>query len=267
MNGRFNGTALEWLGGNTVQNPTDTYCLAQYCMSPELGVNIQLFIKLLAALFLGVVAGYERFFHGHAAGMRTYGLVCMASAGLVAISGYPESWFGGDLAKTIPPDPSRIIQGIVTGIGFLGAGVIVHDQFSTHGLTSAASIWASSAIGILVGIGFYPAAIFLTALLATGMVWVKKIENSLPSNDEIAVTLQFNQDFTPNLDNVRQYLLEKNYGIAKRSLIIIRHSASTEWRFTVVSNNRKVKAPITSLAEHLSRIEGITGFQLAHARN
>lgn len=250
-----------------MSNPVESYCLAGYCMSPESGVNIQLLVKLLAALFLGVVAGYERFYHGHAAGMRTYGLVCMASAGLVAISGYPESWFGGDLAKTVPPDPSRIIQGIVTGIGFLGAGVIVHDQFSTHGLTSAASIWASSAIGILVGIGFYPAAIFLTALLATGMVWVKKIENSLPSNEEIAVTLQFNKDFSPHLENVRQCLIEKDYTIAKRSLVVIRHNASTEWRFTVVSDNRKVKEPIAPLAEHLSGIEGIIGFQLAHARN
>ena len=102
--------------------------------------------------------------------MRTYGLVCMASAALVVLAGYPDYWFGGRAIAPVSLDPSRTIQGIVTGIGFLGAGVIMKDGFSISGLTTAASLWASSAIGILVGIGFYAAAILLAFLSAACMI-------------------------------------------------------------------------------------------------
>src|SRR5450830_592478 len=162
-----------------------------YWSGPALDASLRLVSDLLGALLLGGLVGYERFYHGHAAGMRTYGVVCMASAALVSILGHPAGWYGGHVAISIGADPTRVIQGIVTGIGFLGAGVIVHEQFSTHGLTTAASIWASSAIGILVGIELYPAAIFLTALSAACMTLVNQLENRLPSREGIAVVLEF----------------------------------------------------------------------------
>lgn len=84
--------------------------------------------------------------------MRTYGLVCMASAALTVMTGYPGAWYGGfDAAAAHGSDPTRVIQGIFTGIGFLGAGVIMKDGLTISGLTTAASIWAASAIGVLLG--------------------------------------------------------------------------------------------------------------------
>jgi len=234
---------------------------------PALLVNLKLLLKIFGALCLGVLVGYERFYHGHAAGMRTYGLVCMASSGLVALSGYPEAWFGGQIASVNTADPTRIIQGIVTGIGFLGAGVIVHEQFSTRGLTSAASIWASSVIGIMVGIGFFPAAIFLTILSTLCMVLVKKIENNLPSNEEIAVILEFRNGGAPNAEKLQQLAKGKGYIIANRSLSVINKDMKMEWHFILVAVDRIVEEPITELAEELASIEGVIGFQLAHARN
>src|SRR5450830_217632 len=122
-----------------------------YWSGPAMDASLRVLANLLAALVLGAIVGYERFYHGHAAGMRTYGVVCMASAARVAIVGHPDVWFASHNAMATVADPTRVIQGIVTGIGFLGAGVIVHAQYSTHGLTTAASIWASSAIGSLTG--------------------------------------------------------------------------------------------------------------------
>ena len=111
---------------------------------------------------LGLLVGYERSYHGRAAGMRTYGIVCMASAALTVFAGYPGFWWGGmEGMAHVPVDPTRVVQGIVTGVGFLGAGVIMKEGLNISGLTTAASIWASSAIGVLVGIGFYGAAIFV----------------------------------------------------------------------------------------------------------
>jgi putative Mg2+ transporter-C (MgtC) family protein len=246
---------------------TDINSWVIFNSDPELLVNIKLLIKILGALCLGVLIGYERFYHGHAAGMRTYGLVCMASSGLVALSGYPEAWFGGQTALVNTADPTRIIQGIVTGIGFLGAGVIVHEQYSTRGLTSAASIWASSVIGIMVGIGFYPAAIFLTMLSTLCMILVKKIENNLPSNEEIAVILEFPKGGAPSADKLQQLVRGKGYIIANRSLSVINKDRKIEWHFILVAVDRTVDEPITVLSDQLATIEGIVGFQLAHARN
>src|SRR5512147_1158352 len=129
--------------------------LAAYWSAVEVETNIIVFMNLLGAMLLGLVVGYERSYHGRAAGMRTYGLVCMASAALVVIVGYPAYWYGGHVAPSAVAyaDPTRVIQGIVTGIGFLGAGVIMKDGFSISGLTTAASIWACAAIGIMVGVG------------------------------------------------------------------------------------------------------------------
>ena len=71
------------------------------------------------------------------------------------IAGYPNYWYGGIAAISPGVDPTRVIQGIVTGIGFLGAGVIMKEGFNISGLSTAASIWTSSAIGVMMGVGFY----------------------------------------------------------------------------------------------------------------
>ena len=127
---------------------------------PGVAVNLTLFLNMLGALLLGLLVGYERSYHGRAAGMRTYGMVCMASCALTVLCVYPQHWLGDHSLSSV--DPTRVIQGVVTGIGFLGAGLIMKDGMSISGLTTAASIWASSAIGVLVGVGFYGAAVLLS---------------------------------------------------------------------------------------------------------
>jgi putative Mg2+ transporter-C (MgtC) family protein len=101
--------------------------LASYWSAALVATNILIFFNILGALVLGLLVGYERAYHGHAAGMRTYGLVYMASAALTVIAGYPGFWFGGQVATAANVDPTRVVQGIVTGIGFLGAGVIMKE--------------------------------------------------------------------------------------------------------------------------------------------
>src|SRR6185437_13206463 len=100
-------------------------------------------LRTIAALAAGGVIGLERSYHGRAAGLRTYALVSFGSALLVA-GGQYELFSTRDSGEV-----TRIIQGIVTGIGFLGAGVIVKEGFSVRGLTTAESIWVASAIGIV----------------------------------------------------------------------------------------------------------------------
>ena len=159
----------------------DTPTLLGFWSHETIEGNVLLFMHLVGSMLLGMFVGYERSYHGRAAGMRTFSLVCMASTGIVAVFGSPEVWFGGQHLSTITADgPSRVIQGIVTGIGFLGAGVIIHEGRSVSGLSTAASIWAAAAIGILIGLGFYVAGISLALLCAFSMSIVLQLERWLP---------------------------------------------------------------------------------------
>ena len=132
--------------------------LQHYWSSGFLAANAFIGLNLVGALLLGMLVGYERSYNGRAAGMSLYGLVCMASTALTVFVGHASFWYGGT-ANPLPADPTRVVQGVVTGIGFLGAGVIMKDGLSISGLTTAASIWAASAIGVLLGVGFYAAAL------------------------------------------------------------------------------------------------------------
>jgi putative Mg2+ transporter-C (MgtC) family protein len=240
--------------------------LRAYWSHAELATNAVILMNLVGALLLGLLVGYERSYHGRAAGMRTYGLVCMASCALTVIGGYPADWFGGHLAMG-PTDPTRIIQGIVTGIGFLGAGVIMREGFNISGLTTAASIWASSVIGIMVGIGFYISAMGLAFLCAMSMIFLSKLEAWLPSRHAVAITLRFKNDYVPHEDGMRQLVLTQGYEIAGGSLMIASEHGMQEWRFVAIALNKYSGSSLSAMAAALALFKGIDSFQLSHARN
>ncbi len=241
--------------------------LAAYWSDSQITTNLIIFLNLMGALALGLIVGYERSYHGRAAGMRTYGLVCMASTAITVVAGYPHFWYGGQVATLVGPDPTRVIQGVVTGIGFLGAGVIMREGFNISGLTTAASIWTSSAIGILVGVGFYAAAILLTVLAAACMQWGSVLENWLPSKPAIAIVMQFKYGFTPQLSFLQKIADERGYDIADGTLIINFKEGKSEWRFVAVARGKNKGAPMNDLAQDLTRFDGVENFFLSHSRN
>jgi putative Mg2+ transporter-C (MgtC) family protein len=242
--------------------------LSRYWSAPEIAANIVVFLNLLGALLLGMLVGYERSYHGRAAGMRTYGLVCMASAALTVIVGYSSFWYGGQGGATpATADPTRVIQGIVTGIGFLGAGVIMKDGFSISGLTTAASIWTSSAIGILIGVGLYAAGMLLALLATLSMVWVSRLEGWLPARPAVAIVLRFGKDIDPSPELLQRAALSRGYEIASSSISINYQDGQPEWHFVAVALGKDVAEPIAVLASELARFEGVQSFNLSHARN
>ena len=139
----------------------------------------EIMVKILLALILGLIVGFERWYKGKAAGIRTYALVSMGSAlfTVLSVHGFVQS-FG--------TDPSRIAAQVVVGVGFIGAGLIFFRDGGVRGLTTAAGIWASSAIGMAVGVGFYSVAIytvFLTLLILAGIRFIEKIMPRPPEKD------------------------------------------------------------------------------------
>jgi putative Mg2+ transporter-C (MgtC) family protein len=241
--------------------------LSAYWSVPELVTNGVILLNLIGALLLGLLVGYERSYHGRAAGMRTYGLVCMAAAALTVIGGYPEFWFGGHGAASVSADPTRVVQGIVTGIGFLGAGVIMREGFNISGLTTAASIWASAVIGIMVGVGFYLSAMGLAFLCAMSMIFLSRLEQWLPSRHAVAITMGFRHGFVPREDALLAIARKRGYDIAGGSLTIQSKQGMQEWHFVAVALNKNSGARLSEMARELAAFEGIDSFHLSHARN
>ncbi|MCS6978724.1 MAG: MgtC/SapB family protein [Flavobacteriales bacterium] len=141
------------------------------------------FTRLFLALFLGAAVGLERQWRQKSAGLRTNTLVSLGSAAFTFISFALTETQGGQYRG----DATRIIGQIVTGIGFLGAGVIMKDGLSVQGLNTAATIWCSAAVGALCGVGLPFQAILLAAMVVLTHVALRPLGlfiNSLPSQKE-----------------------------------------------------------------------------------
>jgi len=138
---------------------------------PDLGQAIRIGLRLLIAALLGGILGYERERSGKSAGIRTHMLVSMGSALFVLI---PQQ------SGVAPTDISRVVQGIVAGVGFLGAGTIMKatDSHQVKGLTTAAGIWLTAAIGMAAGLGRETTAVFST-LLAVGVLSLEPLFRGL----------------------------------------------------------------------------------------
>lgn len=115
------------------------------------------FLGVLIALGLGFAIGFERKLRSKEAGIRTHTVVCVGAALIMVVSKYG---FGDGKA-----DLSRVAAQIVSGVGFLGAGIIVYRQHEIHGLTTAAGVWATAGVGMAAGAGLYILALLATALL------------------------------------------------------------------------------------------------------
>jgi putative Mg2+ transporter-C (MgtC) family protein len=137
-------------------------------------ISIATLLRLLAALAAGMAVGLNRDLSGKSVGMRTLGLVALGAA-LVILAGT-----GPDGLHFAPDAVSRVIQGVLTGIGFIGAGVILHDRGgrTVHGLTTAASVWISAALGIAAGLGAWIVLIAGAALALLTLVFGRGLEHT-----------------------------------------------------------------------------------------
>lgn len=134
--------------------------------------NVQIAIKLLLAVIAGGVIGLERELKRKPAGLRTNILICVSATLLMITSRH----IGGGAPFT---DPARLVAQVIAGVGFLGAGVILRSRGSVTGLTTAATIFAVTAIGITIGDGMYAVAIAVTMLIVAVLVILGRVEGAI----------------------------------------------------------------------------------------
>lgn len=148
-------------------------------------------IRLLAAVIVGGAIGMDRAYRGRAAGFRTHILVCLASSLLMVLMDY--QWMSASITdgSIIRMDPARMAQGIMTGIGFLGAGVIMQDKQSVRGLTTAASIWITATIGIVLGAGYLEIGIIAALLTLITLAIFNRLIDVLPMRHYAYLNLRF----------------------------------------------------------------------------
>jgi putative Mg2+ transporter-C (MgtC) family protein len=136
---------------------------------------IQILIKLGLAILLGGAIGLEREFGHKPAGLRTNILICLGSTMMMTLSGLLLRGQAADLF-----DPLRVAAGVITGMGFIGAGAVIRASGHVHGLTTAATVWVVTGLGLVIGAGYYWIAAVFAAVVVFSLVLFRKIEQVLP---------------------------------------------------------------------------------------
>src|SRR5229473_5893905 len=229
-------------------------------MTPLDHGQLVIIARIMAALLIGGLIGFERTFHGRPAGFRTHALVSVASALLMLVTVYQADWMTAAPLDTIRTDPTRMAQGIMTGIGFLGAGVIFKEGLTVRGLTTAASIWITAAIGILVGVGFYLPAIVgsIATLIVLGVF--RTIEARMPSEFYAHHTIRFAREAIIPEPDLRKLIGEHGFTIANLSHRLAEMGKIFEYRMVIRTRDRNAAE---SLSQHLCTLPGIIEFRIA----
>jgi putative Mg2+ transporter-C (MgtC) family protein len=146
--------------------------------------------RLAVSFLFGMLVGLERYTHGRPAGLRTHILVCLSSCAIMLVPEHLLPRMPGSTAGGVV-DPTRVIQGALTGIGFLGAGVILKEGTSVYGLTTAACIWMIAVIGLIVGSGMYFVGAAALVLTLVTLVNLRVLERFLRQDVYRTVTAEF----------------------------------------------------------------------------
>lgn len=227
-------------------------------------VDIDIVIRLLASLAVGGLIGLERSYHGRPAGFRTHSLVCLSTSLLMLVTVYETRWFPGTTPGHISLDPTRMAQGIMTGIGFLGAGTIIKDGLSVRGLTTAASIWITAAIGILIGIGFYfPAGVATLLTLGTLSVF-RWIESRMPAQFYAQFAIRFARNEAMPEIEMRRLLEEYGFTVANLNYRLDVEGDFFEYKMVIRTNDPENAG---RLAQALNRIVSVKEYRVSPTGN
>lgn len=213
---------------------------------------------ILGAMAAGGLIGAERTYHGHPAGFRTHILVSLTSCLLMLAAMHQATWtFTALPGQNVVIDPTRMSHGLLTGIGFLCAGVIFREGFSVIGLTTAASLWVTSAIGVLFGVGMLDLALIGAGATLAVLAILRLLDARLPHMGVMDVVLRWKRGSQPTEADIRTLL-------ARRGLKALRIGHVMCDDGLVHEHHLKVKgqAPldVDGLVRLLDAEQGLAGF-------
>lgn len=220
---------------------------------------LTILLHLGLAVLAGGLIGLERTYHGRPAGFRTHTLVCTASSLLMLLTVYQWQLLTNVPLDTLRVDPTRMAQGIMTGIGFLGAGVIMKEGLTVRGLTTAASIWITASIGILIGIGFYFPAIVATLVTLGTLSLFRWIEAIMPSQYYARLHVRFRRRQTPPEPELRDLIARHGFSVANLSYQLADKGKVFEYQMTIRTQG---KDSYRRLAETLTALEKVQEFHI-----
>jgi putative Mg2+ transporter-C (MgtC) family protein len=218
----------------------------------------EILIRLVLGALIGGIIGFEREIHGRAAGFRTQLIVCVAAV-LIMITSENYYYHIHNLDSTLRIDPARIAAGALIGIGFLGSGVIIKSGYAVRGLTTAASIWIVSAIGLAIGGGLYFEGLATTAITIIALIVLRIIERHIKTLRFKKITISAHAD-TNAEEKIISVLSKFNFQIHSTDYEHSRHSGETTYHFTVSTGKKQT---IGRLFHELNSLDFITSIKIS----
>lgn len=219
-----------------------------------------LVMPLAAAMVAGGLIGIERTYHGHPAGFRTHILVCMTSCVLMLAAMHQASWAFVSLPdQRLVVDPTRMSHGVLTGIGFLCAGVIFREGFSVHGLTTAASLWTTSAIGMMFGVGMWNLGLLAAGATLTVLAILRVADARLPHVGVVDVTLKWERDQVPDEGRLRKILADHGVRPVRIGHVVSAQSLIHEHH---IKARGAMPMQLDGLAQQLGVESGLVGYSI-----
>ena len=216
--------------------------------------------RLGLALLAGGIIGLERAMHGREAGFRTHTLVCVSASLLMVLMVYQWDLVPQEFLDTVRADPSRMAQGIMTGIGFLGAGVIIKEGLTVRGLTTAASIWMTASIGIVIGMGLYFPAMLATIITVLTLSVFRWFESQIPAHMYAKFTVRFARGDNHMDENALRALVSRhNIKAFESSYRLGDQGKSFEYEMTI---RTREKESFRKLAQNLVELEEVHEFDI-----
>jgi putative Mg2+ transporter-C (MgtC) family protein len=226
-------------------------------MAPE---TLQIAFNLGCAWLAGSLIGIERSFHGRSAGFRTHALVALASAAVMVIVAQPAVVHGLFTSRLVNLDPTpQLVQGVMTGVGFLGAGVIFKEGVSVQGLTTAACIWCTAAIGLLFGLALVAPGIMATGAVLVTLVVFRWIETWAPGQIYARAEFTFQAAAAPSQAGLLGLLNDHDVDFADMSYGLAQ--AGEIYRYSGMLRSRK-RAAFDDLAKRLRDIPGLIEYDI-----
>ncbi|MBQ1482880.1 MAG: MgtC/SapB family protein [Erysipelotrichaceae bacterium] len=200
-------------------------------------------LRVLCSVLIGFMIGHERHRQSKSAGIRTHAIVAMASCLVMLVSKYA-------FADSLKNDPARLAASVVSGVGFLGAGIIFMQNGSTHGLTTAAGVWATSAIGLTFGAGMYELGFFCGILMYLIATQFQRAFSYTPPYSTISIVIRMNKDGSPR--QVNDILLRMGFNHSENRVL----QSEEGWDIaTTVSTNKDLVPSV--FIEELKKEENV----------